>query len=98
MHRSRFGVLAWQVGAIDRMTSLKVLGGSLAALAAARPLRTEAGKNKPCRKKVRNAVQKTCGKQVAQCEVAFAVLNPGKIDCCQLLRDCDFQGHIQCVV
>lgn len=66
---------------------------------AALPRATGAGKKaKTCRKNIRNAVKKTCGKQVAECEVALTILNPGKIACCQHLRHCDFEGHIQCVV
>jgi hypothetical protein len=41
---SRFDAVTREMGTIDRKTSLKVLGGSLAALAAARPLGSAAKK------------------------------------------------------
>jgi hypothetical protein len=94
-----FAAVDRQARAIDRKTWLKALTGSLAALAATRPVTTEAGKDaKKFQKKVKKKVKKACGKQVAQCEFHFAILSPDKISCCQFLRNCDFDGHIQCVV
>ena len=99
MEYASFAAVDRHARAVDRKTWLKALSGSLAALAATRPLQTEAGKNaKTCQQKVKKKVKKACGKQVAQCEFHFAILSPGKISCCQFLRNCDFDGHIQCVV
>ena len=46
MNSSRFDAVTQQVGTIDRKTSLKMLGGSLAAIVAARPLTITAKKKK----------------------------------------------------
>jgi hypothetical protein len=42
LNSTHFDELTRKVGTVDRKTSLKIMGGSLAAIAAARPLASEA--------------------------------------------------------
>jgi hypothetical protein len=51
MNSSHFDAVIQQAGTIDRKTSLKMLGGSLAAIAAAHPLTITAKKKKKKKKK-----------------------------------------------
>jgi hypothetical protein len=98
MEYAPFAAVDGQARAVDRLTSLRVPGGSLAALAATRPLQTEVGKNATkCQEKVNKKVKKECGKQVAQCEFSY-VGNSELISCCQFLRDCDLDRFSRCVV
>jgi hypothetical protein len=68
LNSTQFDVLTRQVGVIDRKTSLKVLGGSLAAIVAARPLASEAKKNRRKRKRCKQRVNRKCGRQVGPCK------------------------------
>lgn len=85
-------------GAIDRKTSLKVLAGSLAAVAAARPLAGEAAMKK-CGKKVK----KKCAKQEGPCRAfwdevcnSFPECTNHYFTCCEHLAACQGAEYFAC--
>jgi hypothetical protein len=100
MNRTHFDALTRQMGAIDRKTSLKVLGGSLAAAAVARPLAAEAGKhNKKCKKKAK----KKCSKQVKPCKEFWDDVCGSSQECkdyyhncCDFLQNCNGSQYFDC--
>jgi hypothetical protein len=101
MNGIRFDALARQAGTIDRMTSLKVLGGSLAAVAVAGPLAADAkNKNKKCKKKI----EKKCEKQEQPCRDYWGNIC-GELQecrdfffaCCDDLANCNASQYFECV-
>ncbi|MGH2615955.1 MAG: hypothetical protein ACRDJC_11995 [Thermomicrobiales bacterium] len=97
MHTTRFDALTRQVRAIDRKTSLKVLGGSLAAVAAARPGASAAKKS--CGEKC----DKKCGKVEKGCKAHWNEECPTQEcrdnfhACCAHLGRCKGTQYFDCV-
>ncbi len=94
----RFDALTRQTRRLGRKTSLKLLGGSVAALAAARPLAGEAKKS--CGKKCREK----CEKQVAPCKEYWTGFCDEDDECrayfhgcCESLKSCNGDAYFACV-
>ena len=64
MDSHRFDALTRRVGAVDRKSALKMLGGTLVAVAATRPQASGAKKENTCKKKC----DRKCGKVEKSCK------------------------------
>jgi hypothetical protein len=101
MQNTPFDVLTQNAALTDRKTAIKMLGGSLAAIAMARPLASEAAKNKnkKRKRKAKKRCRQKCAQQVAPCQISVNQNGgtPAQIACCQRLADCDFSGLLLCL-
>lgn len=96
MRSAQFDDLTRHVGTIDRKTSLKVLGGTLAAAAIARPMTAEAKNNnkkwkKKCKKQVKPCKKfwnKHCGND-GNCKKYYQ-------KCCKNLKKCNGNKYFKC--
>ena len=104
MNNTNFDALTRQVGTIDRKTSLKMLGGSLAAVAASRALTAEGKKNKNNNNNNKNDKwKKKCKNQVNPCKQYWdEVCGSSQSckdyyhDCCDSLKKCKGSQYFDC--
>jgi hypothetical protein len=98
VNRNLFDSLTRRAGTTDRKTALKALGGSLATVAAARPLAAAAAKRNCGAKAARK-----CQRQVAPCQAfwdevcnSFGECTDHYFACCEHLATCQGAKYFAC--